>query len=357
MKKKILITGWLGYIGSHAVVAFEEAWYETVIMDNLSNSCVTTLRNIHNILGYKPKYYECDLRDRKSVFEVFEENNFDGVLHFAGAKAVGESCEQPIYYFQNNISGSLFLFEAMQKYDVKNIIFSSSATVYKNTPPSVPPLSGEGKNNGISENNPLGTTNPYGTTKMLLEKILEDLSEFAWFNVINLRYFNPIWTHPSGKIWEDPEWIPNNLLPFIMKVANGQLEKLKVFWNDYDTIDGTGVRDYIDINDLVEGHLLAYKKLENIQPSPLTPLPRGEGNKGFCDVYNLWAGKWVSVLEMIEASRKITAQEIPYEIVDRRSWDTAEVYCNPEKAKAELWFQAKVSLDESLENSWKFYKK
>lgn len=334
MKKKILITGWLGYIGSHAVVAFEEAWYETVIMDNLSNSCVTTLRNIHSILGYKPKYYECDLRDRKSVFEIFEENNFHWVLHFAGAKAVGESCEQPIYYFQNNISGSLFLFEAMQKYDVKNIIFSSSATVYSQE--NISPL---------IETNSLSTTNPYGTSKLLLEKILEDLSEFASFNVINLRYFNPIWAHPSGKIWEDPEWIPNNLLPFIMKVANGELEKLNVFWNDYDTIDGTGVRDYIDVNDLVEGHLLAYKKLES------------QNSNSFCDVFNLWVGKWVSVLEMIEASRKITAQEIPYEIVERRSWDVAEVYCNPEKAKAELWFEAKVNLDESLENSWKFYKK
>jgi len=333
MKKKILITWWLGYIGSHAVVAFEEAGYETVTLDNLSNSCVTTLKDIHNLLGYKPKYYECDLRDRKKVFEVFNENNFDWVIHFAWAKAVWESCEQPIYYFQNNISGSLFLFEAMEKHNVKNIIFSSSATVYhqENTVPLI-------------ETNKLGTTNPYGTTKLLLEKILEDLSEFAWFNVINLRYFNPIGAHVSGLLWEDPDWIPNNLLPFIMKVANGKLDKLQVFWDDYDTIDGTWVRDYIDVKDLVEGHLLAYSKLQSQE-------------KSFCDVYNLWIGKWISVLEMITAARDITWKEIPYNIVDRRIGDIWEVYCNPEKAINELWFETNVSLVESLENSWKFYNK
>ena len=333
MKKKILITWGLGYIGSHAVVAFEQAWYETVILDNLSNSCVTTLRNIQSILGYKPKYYECDLRDRKKVFEVFEENNFDWVIHFAWAKAVWESCENPIYYFQNNISGSLFLFEAMEKYSVKNIIFSSSATVYH-----------QDNKMPLVEVNKLWTTNPYGTTKLLLEKILEDLSEFSWFKVINLRYFNPIGAHPSGKIWENPEWIPNNLLPFIMKVANGELEELKVFGDDYETIDGTGVRDYIDVNDLVDWHLLAYKKLEE------------QSNK-FCDVYNLWVGKWISVLEMIEASRNITNKEIPYIVSERRNWDIWKVYCNPDKAEKELWFKVNVWLNESLENSWKFYNK
>ncbi len=350
MKKKILITWGLGYIGSHAVVAFEQAGYQTVILDNLSNSCVTTLRNIQSILGYKPEYFECDLRDRKSVFEIFETHDFDWVLHFAWAKAVWESCEQPIYYFQNNISGSLFLFEAMEKYSVKNIIFSSSATVYENTPdisftsPQPSPLEEKEHKAGICETDKLGTTNPYGTTKLLLEKILEDLSQFSGFNVINLRYFNPIWAHPSGKLWEDPDGIPNNLLPFIMKVANGELSKLNVFGDDYDTIDGTWVRDYIDVNDLVEGHLLAYKKLE-------------EKGSHFCDVFNLWVGKWKSVLEMLEASRKITGQEILHKISSRREGDVAEVFCNPSKAREELWFLAKVSLEESLENSWKFYKK
>ena len=333
MKKKILITWGLWYIGSHAVVAFEQAGYETVILDNLSNSCVTTLRNIQSILGYKPSYYECDLRDRKKVFEVFEENTFDWVIHFAWAKAVWESCENPIYYFQNNISGSLFLFEAMEKYSVKNIIFSSSATVYhqENQMP-------------LLEVNKLWTTNPYWTTKLLLEKILEDLSEFSWFNVINLRYFNPIWAHSSGKIWEDPEGVPNNLLPYIMKVANWELETLQVFGDDYETIDGTWVRDYIDVNDLVDGHLLSYKKLENKKSN-------------FCDVYNLWIGEWTSVLEIIESSKQITWKNIPYKIGERRKWDIWEVYCNPEKAKKELWFEAKITLEESLENSWKFYNK
>ena len=333
MKKKILVTWWLGYIGSHAVVSFEEAWYEIVILDNLSNSSDTTLDNISEILWYTPKFYKCELRNIEEVEDLFLENIFDGVIHFAGAKAVWESCEDPIYYFQNNISGSINLFEIMKKYDVKNIIFSSSATVYHQDN-QVP----------LIETNKLGTTNPYGTTKLLLEKILEDLSSFAWFNVINLRYFNPIWAHSSGKLWEDPEWIPNNLLPFIMKVANGELDTLQVFWNDYDTIDWTGVRDYIDVNDLVEGHLLAYTKLESQE-------------KSFCDVYNLWIGKWISVLEMITAARDITWKEIQYEITNRRVGDIWEVYCNPEKAKNELWFETKVSLVESLENSWKFYNK
>ena len=333
MKKKILITWGLWYIGSHAVVAFEEAWYETVILDNLSNSCVTTLRNIQSILGYKPRYYECDLRDRKKVFEVFAENKFDWVIHFAWAKAVWESCENPIYYFQNNISGSLFLFEAMEKYSVKNIIFSSSATVYH-----------QDNHMPLLEENKLWTTNPYWTTKLLLEKILEDLSEFSWFNVINLRYFNPIWAHNSGKIGEDPEGIPNNLLPFIMKVATWELETLQVFGEDYETIDGTWVRDYIDVNDLVDWHLLAYKKLE-------------EQKNNFCDVFNLWIGKWLSVLEMIESSKKITWKNISFKIGERRKWDIWEVYCNPEKAKEKLWFEAKITLEESLENSWRFYNK
>ncbi|MCP4523661.1 MAG: UDP-glucose 4-epimerase GalE [Candidatus Gracilibacteria bacterium] len=365
MKKKILITGGLGYIGSHAVVSFEQAGYETIILDNLSNSSDTTLDNISEILGYTPKFYKGDLRNIGEIETVFSEHIFDGVIHFAGAKAVGESCDDPIYYFQNNIAGSINLFEIMKKYEVKNIIFSSSATVYK-TSPLAPLLKGEG-NSAICETDELGTTNPYGTTKLLLEKILEDLSEFAGFRVINLRYFNPIGAHVSGKLGEDPEGIPNNLLPYIMKVANGELKSLQVFGNDYDTIDGTGVRDYIDVNDLVDGHLLAYGKLEgkagvsagnktSPQPFPLEEREQ-EQVKGFCAVYNLGIGKGVSVLEMVEAARKITGQGISYDIVPRRSGDVGEVYCNPEKSKSELGFEAKVSLEESLMNSWKFYKK
>lgn len=334
MKKKILITGWTGYIGSHAVVAFEEAGYETVILDNLSNSSDETLENIWNILWYIPEFYKCDLRNIDEIKNIFEEHIFDWVIHFAGAKAVWESCEDPIYYFQNNISGSINLFEVMKDFWVKNIIFSSSATVYdsENTAP-------------LSEKNKLWTVNPYGTSKLLLEKILEDLAKFAQFQVINLRYFNPIWAHTSGKIWENPEWVPNNLLPYIMKVATWELTKLNVYWDDYDTVDGTWVRDYIDVNDLVEGHLLAYKKLEKNQCV------------SFCDVYNLWVGKWASVLEMIKESEDVTWKKINYSFVDRRTGDLWEVYCCPDKAKNELWFDAKVSLKESLKNSWKFYKK
>jgi UDP-glucose 4-epimerase len=334
MKKKILITGWTGYIGSHAVVAFEEAGYETVILDNLSNSSDETLENIWNILWYIPEFYKCDLRNIDEIKNIFEEHVFDWVIHFAGAKAVWESCEDPIYYFQNNISGSINLFEVMKDFWVKNIIFSSSATVYdsENTAP-------------LSEKNKLWTVNPYGTSKLLLEKILEDLARFAQFQVISLRYFNPIWAHPSGKIWENPEWVPNNLLPYIMKVATWELTKLNVYWDDYDTLDGTWVRDYIDVNDLVEGHLLAYKKLEKNQWV------------SFCDVYNLWVGKWASVLEMIKESEDITWKKINYSFVDRRTGDLWEVYCCPDRAKNELWFDAKVSLKESLKNSWKFYKK
>ncbi len=352
MKKKILITGWAGYIGSHAVVAFEEAGYEAVILDNFSNSSQDSLEDIWGILGYVPECYECDLRNIDEIRNIFEEHRFDGVIHFAGAKAVWESCDDPIYYFQNNISGSINLLEVMKEFDVKNIIFSSSATVYhsENTAP-------------LSEKNKLGTINPYGTTKLLLEKVLEDLAKFAQFQVINLRYFNPIGAHSSGEIWENPDGIPNNLLPFIMKVATGELEKLSVFWDDYDTVDWTWVRDYIDVNDLVEGHLLAYGELENLAQNPentppsVPPLP-GEGSmKWFCEVYNLGIGKWVSVLEMLRAAEWVVWKNIPYQIVERRAGDLWEVYCSPEKAKDELWFQAKVSLKESLENSWKFYNK
>lgn len=349
MKKKILITWWTGYIGSHAVVAFEETGYETVILDNLSNSSDETLENIWKILWYSPEFYKCDLRNIDEIRNIFEEHVFDGVIHFAWAKAVWESCDDPIYYFQNNISGSINLFEVMKEFSVKNIIFSSSATVYHSE--NVVPL---------SEKNKLWTINPYGTSKLLLEKILEDLAQFAQFQVINLRYFNPIWAHSTGNIWENPEGIPNNLLPYIMKVATWELTKLKVFWDDYNTEDGTWVRDYIDVNDLVEGHLLAYKKLENIKTLPQTsPFKEREQiiNKWFCDVYNLWVGKGASVIEMIEASEEVTWKKINYSIVDRRAWDLWEVYCSPDKAKEELWFQAKVSLKESLENSWKFYNK
>lgn len=330
MKKTILITWGTGYIGSHWVVAFEQAWYKTVIVDNFVNSNIETLDWIEKIIGYKPDFYEVDLRDKSKLEEVFEKYNFDWVIHFAWLKAVWESCEKPLEYFDNNIVWTIKLLELMEKYNVKNIVFSSSATVYEPTNKS--PLNEKMKTGNCF--------NPYWTTKLLIENILKDLSSFSWFNVMNLRYFNPIWAHSSWYIWENPEWIPNNLLPFIMKVATWELDKVKVFWNDYNTIDGTWVRDYIDVVDLIDGHLKAYKNI-----------------KKWFNVYNLWVGKWVSVLEMIEVVRKITWKEIPYEIAPRRAWDLAEVYCNPEKAFTELWWKAKTSLEDSIKNSWKFYNK
>ena len=355
-KKTILITGWTGYIGSHWVVAFEEAGYKTVIVDNLSNSSLKTLDWIEKILGYKPDFFEVDLRstsplapliqgegDNKvnfinwekvekqfSLEEIFEKYDFDWVIHFAWLKAVWESCEKPLEYFDNNLTGSIKLFELMEKFWVKNIVFSSSATVY--APENSSPL--------VETMTTWNTSNPYWRTKFLIENILEDLAKFSWFRVANLRYFNPIWAHPSWEIWEDPAWIPNNLLPFIMKVATEELKQLQVFWNDYNTVDGTWVRDYIDVVDLIEGHLLAYSKLSS-----------------WFNIYNLWVGKWISVLEMINETEKTIWKKINYKIVERRAWDLAEVYCNPEKANKELNWKAKTSLEESIKNSWKFYNK
>jgi UDP-glucose 4-epimerase len=334
-KKTILITWWTGYIWSHAVVAFEQAGYKTVIVDNLWNSDITTLDWIEKIIWYRPDFYEIDLRDKDKLEKVFEKYNFDWVIHFAWLKAVWESCEKPLNYFDNNIVWSIKLFECMEKFWVKNLIFSSSATVYDSK-------IFDSKNFSWASEDDLvwNTINPYGTTKFLIEYILKDLAKFSSFNVMNLRYFNPIWAHPSWFIWEEPDWIPNNLLPFIMKVATGELEKLKVFWSDYNTIDWTWVRDYIDVVDLIEGHLKAYEKIEK-----------------WFNVYNLWVWEWVSVLEMIKKSEKITWNKINYEIVSRRDWDLAEVYCNPSKAKKELDWEVKTSLEDSLRNSWKFYNK
>jgi len=341
MKKTILITWWTGYIGSHWVVAFEQAGYKTVIVDNLCNSSVDTLEWIENILGYKPDFFEVDLRDKHLLEEIFKKYDFDWVIHFAWLKAVGESCDKPLEYFDNNIVWSIRLFELMEKYSVKNIIFSSSATVYQES------NFWEWvwvREDGITWN----TSNPYGTTKFLLEQILIDLSKFSQFRVTNLRYFNPIWAHSSWFLWEDPEWIPNNLLPYIMKVATWKLECLQVFGDDYDTIDGTGIRDYIDVVDLIDGHLKAYEEIMNNEEWIMN-------NWGIFDVYNLWVGKWVSVLEMVVVAEKITWKKIDYKIVGRREWDLGEVYCNPWKALKELWWKANTSLEDSLRNSWGFY--
>ncbi len=329
-KKIILITWWTWYIGSHWVVAFEQAGYKIVIVDNLSNSNLKSLDWIEKILGYKPDFFEVDLRDKEKLEKIFEKYSFDWVIHFAWLKAVWESCEKPLEYFDNNLTGSIKLFELMEKFWVKNIVFSSSATVY--APENISPL--------VEIMSTWNTSNPYWRTKFLIENILQDLADFSGFRVANLRYFNPIWAHSSWEIGENPEGLPNNLLPFIMKVATWELKQLQIFWDDYNTIDWTWVRDYIDVVDLIEGHLKAYEKINS-----------------WFNTYNLWVGKWVSVLEMIKKSEKIVWKKIDYKIAQRRAWDLAEVYCNPEKAKKQLGWKAKISLEESLVNSWRFYNK
>ena len=334
MKKTILITWWTGYIWSHWVVAFEQAGYKTVIVDNLCNSSVDTLDGIEKIIGYKPDFYNVDLRDKNALEEVFKKYDFDWVIHFAGLKAPFESQEQPINYFQNNISWSINLFDLMNQYKVSNIVFSSSANTYCTS--NIPP---------IKEIDLQGTTNPYWTTKFLLEKILDDLSKFSGFNVINLRYFNPIWAHESWYLGELPEWKPNNLFPYIFKVLFWELDELKVFGWDYDTLDWTWVRDYIDVVDLVNAHLLAYNKLSEIN------------NNWYIDNFNVGRWKWTTVLEVINAVEKILWRKVNHKVIDRRSWDIPISFCDTNKIENELWFKAKVSLDESIRNSWKFYNK
>ncbi|MBW7954475.1 UDP-glucose 4-epimerase GalE [Candidatus Gracilibacteria bacterium] len=337
MSKTLLITGGLGYIGSHAVVTFTNTGYKCVIIDNLSNTNLNVLENIKKTLnGIEVDFYKIDLLDKKGLKEVFLKYNFDGVLHFAGLKAVGESCEKPFLYYENNVIGSLNLFEIMNEFEVKNIIFSSSATVYK--PKDLTDF-------GLNEKDEVGEcSNPYGSTKFLIENILRDLVKARQFKVVNLRYFNPIGAHKDGYLGENPVGIPNNLLPYIFKVVTGELKEVGVFGSDYDTVDGTGVRDYIDVCDLIDGHLKSYKYLENI-------------NSPIFEVFNLGVGNGVSVMQMILEVSKIVKKEVPYKILDRRPGDLATVYCDPTKAKNILSWEAKTPLEESLKNSYNFYNK
>lgn len=331
-KKTILITGGIWYIGSHAVVAFEQAGYTTVSIDNLSNSSMEVLENIEKILGYTPIFHRVDITDSVALEAIFQKYTFDGVIHFAGLKSVGESCEFPLRYHRNNIFGSMVLFEVMEKFNVKKIVFSSSATVYstENTPP-------------LTESSKLGTTNAYGTSKLVIEYLLKDLATHANFRVIPLRYFNPIGAHPSGYIWEKPNGIPNNLLPYVLDVASGKREKVRVFGNTYPTPDGTGVRDYIDVNDLVEVHLIAYKKLDEIAVNDIFFLP-----------INIGTGRGTSVLEIIQSTAEITKKPIPFEIVEPRAGDLGSVYAWVDVAKTVLWWEAKKSIQDSLLSGWNF---
>ena len=333
--KTLLLTWGTWYIGSHNAVVFLEAWYDVIIFDNLSNSDASALESIEQISWKSPKFYEWDLRNISDIEKVFAENTIDWVIHFAWAKAVGESCDEPFYYYENNIVGSLNLFKVMEQNNCKNIIFSSSATVYD--PYQKPPFSEE----TLTGN----TTNPYGTTKFIIENILKDLATYKDFKVINLRYFNPVWAHESGLIWEDPKDIPNNLLPFIMKVASWELKELSVYGNDYETIDRTWVRDYIHVIDLSKGHVQALKYLEKNSNSPIF------------ENINLWTGNGTSVMQMIEITEKIIQKPLKYKMVARRSWDIASAYCSAEKSYKLLHWKAEKTVEEAVQDSWNFIKK
>lgn len=330
---KVLVTGGAGYIGSHTVVELLNRGDEVVIIDNFSNSNREVLDNIRKITGKDFIFYEIDYLDKKALEKVFEENEIDSVINFAGYKAVGESVEKPLEYYHNNIGGAVILLETMKKYNVKKFVFSSSATVYGD--PEVIPITEECKIGG--------TTNPYGTTKLFIEQILQDLyvSDDTW-DIAILRYFNPVGAHESGLIGEDPKGRPNNLMPFITKVAAGILPELSIFGNDYDTKDGTGVRDYIHVVDLAKGHLLALDKLD-------------KENKGIF-IYNLGTGNGYSVLEMVETFKKVNNVDVPYKIVDRRSGDIAMCYSNPEKAEKELGFKATKTLEDMCKDGWNYQK-
>lgn len=325
----VLVTGGAGYIGSHTAVLLLEEGHNIVVLDNLCNSSLEALNRVKKITGKDFKFYETDLLDYEATNKVFEENKIDAVIHFAGLKAVGESVSIPLKYYNNNITGTLNLLDIMAKHNVKRLVFSSSATVYGD-PHTVP----------IKEDFPLFCTNPYGRTKLMIEEIMRDLyvSDKEW-NIAILRYFNPIGAHESGLIGEDPNGIPNNLVPYISQVAVGKLECLSVYGNDYDTPDGTGVRDYIHVVDLANGHIKALDKISN--------------SVGVV-TYNLGTGKGYSVLDIVKAFSKACGKDIKYKIVDRRPGDIGACYADPEKAEKELGFKAEKTLEDMCKDTWKW---
>jgi UDP-glucose 4-epimerase len=327
---KVLVTGGAGYIGSHTAIVLLEQGHDVVIVDNLCNSKRVAVERIQELSGKTVSFYEYDVCCEEKMREVFEKEKVDAVIHFAGLKAVGESVAIPLRYYENNLVSTLTLLKVMEEYNVMNFVFSSSATVYGD-PASVP----------IREDFPLSTTNPYGTTKLMIERILTDYAKAnPKFNPVILRYFNPVGAHESGKIGEDPNGIPNNLVPYIAQVAVGRLEKVRVFGSDYPTPDGTGVRDYIHVVDLAEGHAAALKLFEN-------------ENCGL-KIYNLGTGHGYSVLEMIEAFSKAVGKPIPYELTDRRPGDIPACYADCTKAEKELGWKAKKNLDDMCADSWRW---
>ena len=326
----ILVTGGAGFIGSHTCVELLDAGYEVIVVDNLCNSSQESLRRVEKITGKNVKFYEADIRDTDALNQIFDKESVECVIHFAGLKAVGESVVKPLEYYDNNISGTLRLCDVMRNHGVKNIIFSSSATIY-GEPAFIP----------ITEECPKGMcTNPYGWTKWMLEQILTDLhtADPEW-NVVLLRYFNPIGAHKSGLIGEDPKGIPNNLMPYVAQVAIGKLECLGVFGNDYDTPDGTGVRDYIHVVDLAVGHVKALKKIQE--------------KAGVC-IYNLGTGVGYSVLDMVHAFEEASGKKVPYQIKERRAGDIASCYSDATKARTELGWTAERGLKEMCEDAWRW---
>jgi len=329
----ILVTGGLGYIGSHTVIElFEEGYNDIIIVDNLSNSKIDVLWSLEKIVGKKIKFYEYDLNDEKLTFEIFKTNEINSIIHFAGLKAVGESCQLPLKYYNNNIVSTLNLLKAMKIHNVDNFVFSSSATVY-GVPEKLP----------LDEECRLSVTNPYGRTKLIIEEIISDFSKAnkeKKFSI--LRYFNPVGAHKSGLIGEDPNGIPNNLVPYVSRVAKGEYEYVQVFGDDYETKDGTGVRDYIHVVDLAKGHIKALEYLKK--------------RKGV-QIHNLGTGIGYSVLEVISEYSQVVGSAIPFKIVERRPGDIATCYADPDKARVELGWEAKYNLNDMLQDTWNFEKK
>lgn len=327
----ILITGGAGYIGSHTCIELSNAGYDIVVIDNLRNSKIESIRRVEKIISKPIKFYEADVRDKDVLDKIFTENNIEAVIHFAGLKAVGESAKIPMEYYKNNLDSTFALCDAMEKFGVKKLVFSSSATVY-----------GVAKEMPLVENMPLGAINPYGRTKYFIEEIMRDLyaSDNDW-SIVLLRYFNPIGAHKSGTIGEDPKGIPNNLMPYISQVAVGRLEKLHVFGNDYNTVDGTGVRDYIHVVDLADGHVKA--------------VDWALKNTG-CEAVNLGTGNGCSVLQLKDAFQKASGIKIPYQIDPRRPGDPDEVYANADKAKAMLDWEARKTIDDMCMDTWRWQK-
>lgn len=328
----ILLTGGAGYIGSHTIIELDKAGHSVVVVDNLVNSNPVALERVAKIIGKEVPFYKADVRDREAMQRIFAENKFDAVIHFAGLKAVGESVEKPLEYYENNMNATFVLLDMMRKNGCKNIIFSSSATVYGD--PAIIP---------ITEECPKGhCTNPYGQTKSMLEEVLMDVQKAdpEW-NVVLLRYFNPIGAHQSGTIGENPNGIPNNLMPYITQTAVGKRKELGVFGNDYDTPDGTGVRDYIHVCDLAAGHVAALQAIQR---------------KAGLAIYNLGTGHGYSVLDVVKAFIKVNGVDVPYSIKPRRAGDIATCYCNPAKAKAELGWEARYGIEEMCRDSWNWQK-